>query len=168
MIDYEADELENYASKIHTDEDAMKQYRVKVHSMKASASMIGAMHLSGMARFLELAAIHNKMDTIDSVTPDFIEEWRNYKQKLSPVTEREKMLAGNIEKIEFNHDILIEQLSLLCDAMQEMDVDRADSIVSLLKGFEYPNEYSDKMNELYTAVEALDANEVIKISQSLS
>lgn len=52
--------------------------------------------------------------------------------------------------------------------MQEMDVDRADGIVSLLKGFAYPHEYSDKMNELYTAVEALNADEVIKIAKSLS
>ncbi len=57
---------------------------------------------------------------------------------------------------------------MLCVAMQEMDVDRADGIVSLLKGFAYPHEYSDKMNELYTAVEALNADEVIKIAKSLS
>ncbi|MDD6570871.1 MAG: ATP-binding protein [Thermoflexaceae bacterium] len=168
MTDYEADELESYAVKIHTDEEALKQYRIKVHSMKASAAMIGAVHLSGMARLLELAAINNKKDTIDNVTPVFLEEWRNYKEKLSPVTEREKRLVGNVEKIELNIDVLMEQLSMLCVAMQEMDVDRADGIVSLLKGFEYPDEYTDKMNELYTAVEALDADEVFKIAKSLS
>ena len=70
--------------------------------------------------------------------------------------------------MEFNHDILIEQISLLCDAMQEIDVDRADGIVSLLKGFEYPQEYRDKMNKLFTAVDALDTNEVVRIAESLN
>lgn len=168
MTDHEADELNRFALRIHSDEEALKQYRIKVHSMKASAAMIGAMHLSGMARFLELAAIQGKIDTIENVTPAFIEEWRNYKEKLGPVTEREIRLAGKIEKVEFNHDILIEQLSLLCDAMQEIDVDRADGIVSLLKGFEYPQEYRDKMNKLFTAVDALDTNEVVRIAESLN
>ena len=64
MTDYEADELNRFASRIHSDDEALQQYRIKIHSMKASAAMIGAMHLSGMARFLELAAIRGKIDII--------------------------------------------------------------------------------------------------------
>ncbi|MGN0481817.1 MAG: response regulator, partial [Lachnospiraceae bacterium] len=58
MIESDAATLEKYM--MVTDDEMLKQYRVKVHAMKSSAAMIGAMNLSGMARTLELAAIKGK------------------------------------------------------------------------------------------------------------
>lgn len=155
MIDSDGDELEKYMT-----EENLKQYRVKVHAMKASAAMIGAIHLSGMARMLELAAIHERWDTIRSVTPAFLEEWRDYKNKLYPVEAREQAHAENMEIIEFNQDMVIEQLGLLKEAMDELDVDRADGIVEVLKVFDYPEEYKDYMEEIYIAVSNLDAERI--------
>ena len=71
LIESDADALESFRSKL-PDEEALKQYRVKVHSMKASASMIGATSISGVARMLEVAAINSKIDVIQQVTPVFL------------------------------------------------------------------------------------------------
>ena len=159
IMDTDADLLEKYTDTIH-EEDHLKQYRVKVHSMKTSAAMIGAVHLSGMARMLELAAIQGKEDTIRTVTPLFLDEWRNYKEKLRPVADREASRAEHDGERIFNKEILVEQLELLQAAMDEMDVDRADDIVALLQCLEYPEEYRKLMNGLFAAVSNLDEKEV--------
>lgn len=167
MIDAEAEALERYGTHI-SEEDNLRQYKVKVHSMKASAAIIGAIHLSGMARMLELAAINRKIDTIVSVTPIFLEEWRELKNKLKPISDRETALTEDVEKIELNIDILTEQLKMLKAAMEDMDVDRADSIVGLLRGFEYPDEWVTTMENLYTAVSNLDESKVDELVEKIA
>ena len=62
--------------------DALKQYRIQVHSMKSSAAMIGAMGLSGMALSLEKAANTGSIAVIKDITPIFLEEWNRYKDIL--------------------------------------------------------------------------------------
>ena len=165
LIDSDADALENFRSKL-PDEEALKQYRVKVHSMKASAAMIGAMSISGVARMLEVAAINGNIDVIEQVTPAFLSEWKSYKDKLSPITEREKMLK-NDGLVDVNMDIVKMQLDMLNEAMQNMDIDKADEIVELLKEFVYPKELNSIMEKLYEAVSNIDDVKVAGLTKEI-
>lgn len=165
LIDSDADALENFRSKL-PDEEALKQYRVKVHSMKASAAMIGAMSISGVARMLEVAAINGNIDVIEQVTPAFLSEWKSYKDKLSPITEREKMLK-NDSLVDVNMDIVKMQLDMLNEAMQNMDIDKADEIVELLKEFVYPKELNSIMEKLYEAVSNIDDVKVAGLTKEI-
>ncbi|MCM1499915.1 MAG: response regulator, partial [Clostridium sp.] len=69
------------------DEERLAQYRIKVHSMKNSAAMIGAVSLSGVAKMLEYAARDGKVDVIKNLTPLFLQEWAHMKEILEPVSE---------------------------------------------------------------------------------
>lgn len=165
IIDSEADALEKYMPV--SDEEMLKQYRVKVHSMKSSAAMIGAMHLSGVARMLEISAIKENRSAIAAITPVFLEEWRGFAEKLLPVVHREKEI-NDFEKIDVNTDVLKEQLGFLKTALEEMDVDKADGIVQMLKNFQYPQEYAGRIEELYVNVSNLDdANGIRNIEEIL-
>lgn len=165
LIDTEADALLGFMEKL-PDEEALKQYRVKVHSMKASAAMIGAISLSGVARMLEVAAINGKTDVIRQVTPAFLDEWKSYNDKLMPITEREKS-ARKEDLVEVNMDIVRTQLGYLNEAMSDMDIDRADGIVELLKEFLYPDEMNELMEQLYTAVVNIDDVRVAEIIKKI-
>lgn len=160
MIDAEADALSEWFEKLLNEEndEALKQYRVKVHSMKTSSNMIGAIYLGGVARMLEIAAINADYDTIRRVTPVFLREWRKFKENLSPVSDMIK--ENQDEKAEFNPQLVKEQLNLLVKALENMDVDSADGIVMLLKQFCYPEEMNGEMEKIYTAVTNLDAGQV--------
>ena len=162
IMETDAEELERYAKAVGQN-DQLKSYQIKVHSMKTSAAMIGAVSLSGMARMLELAAVNERLDTIARVTPVFLEEWRSYKEKLRPVMERETQLAKSKEKLAFNAGVVSEQLFLLQTALADMDVDRADGIVNILAGFAYPEEYQPVMDGIYAAVRNLDAEKVTEL-----
>lgn len=145
----------------------MRQYRVRVHSMKTSAAMIGAIHLSGMARMLELAAIEEQMETIQIVTPVFLKEWRGYQDKLQPVLEREALKSDLIVKMEFEKSVFVNLIKRLELVMADFDVDTADAIVSELKTFEYPLEYLPLMEQLYLAVTNLEDATVSSLAEKL-
>ena len=58
-----------------SDGDNLRQYRVKVHAMKTSAAMIGALTVSSVAKLLEYAARDQKTDVIKTMHPIFMEQW---------------------------------------------------------------------------------------------
>lgn len=163
LIDTEADTLEQYWHQILKEKDgvesdtsepdleALKQYRVKVHSMKSSAGMIGAIPLNGVAKMLEYAARDGRLDVIECVTPVFLEEWRSYKERLKPcIQEREqKPMADNYADMK-------EFLRILQGAIVDMDVDTMDEIMEYLQQFQYPPDMQNLVERLGIAVMNLD------------
>lgn len=117
------------------DEELLTPYRTKVHSMKNSAAMIGAVSLAGVAKMLEFAARDGKVDVIKQITPLFLQEWAHMKEILEPVSESEE--SGG-EKEQADYKFTKELLHLLRNAIEEMDVDTADEIMQELKRFSYP------------------------------
>lgn len=157
MLETDAAQLEGFATSIDDTEDsdqALNSYRVKVHSMKNSAAMIGAVSLTGVARMLEFAAKDGKTDVIESLTPVFLQEWRKMKDILKPVAERE---ISQEEKEEPDYELTKELLRLLRNAIEEMDVDTADEILRQLKRYAYPESImTGVMDNLCLAVTNLD------------
>lgn len=164
LIDTEADYLEQCFHQIFNKEsnaesniagsisEPLKQYRVKVHSMKSSAGMIGAVSLSGIARMLEDGAGAERLDILEAVTPVFLEEWRSYKERLKPCIQEE-------EKKELADDYgdMKEFLRLLQTAMEDMDVDTMDEIMEHLQQFRYPPDIQTLVDQLSAAVVNLDS-----------
>lgn len=141
----------------------LEQYRIRVHSMKSSAAMVGAVSLAGVARLLEQAAREQKKERILQLTPVFLEEWQEMKERLVPVV-KEWMPEKKGEKPEADLKMLKEYLKLLQEAMEDMDVDTADEIAEQLKRFCYPGQLEDEIESLTRAVAGLDAERVSVIS----
>ena len=165
MIESEAGELEELHRKIIEEIEGeelqkyIKQYRIKVHSMKSISSMIGAFSLSGVAKMLENAARESRRDIIESVTPPFLELWRSYKVSLKDCISEEKETE---EKAEADYDKLIEYLNLLHVSMEDMDIDTADDVMKQIESFHYSNNILDNIQKLGRAVTNLD-NEAVDI-----
>lgn len=135
--------------------EACRQYRVKVHAMKNSAAMIGAMSLSGIAKTLENAARDEKIDVIFRLHPVFLDEWSNLKEKL-----KEMFPEKPIEKIEPDYEKILEYLHLLKIAMEEMDIDRADEISEKLNCYDYPEKLTHVVEKLRMSIQNIDAEQV--------
>ena len=165
LIDMEAEELEGFFREIVKAEDTeteylkemIRQYRVKVHSMKSSAAMIGALSLSGVAKMLEYAARDEHRDVIINVTPVFLEQWRSHKELLKVCVEEEK---AETEKIEVDFRMLGEFLNLLENAMEDMDIDTADEIIKQIEKYQYPDEFLTNIEKLAGAVTNIDSEQV--------
>lgn len=161
MIDAEGDALERYFRDIEVDraeisEEALRQYRIKVHGMKSSAAMIGAVNLSGLAKMLEYAARDNRKDIICSVTPHFLEQWRNYKELLKPCIR----MDNDEVKETVDRDTFMELLNSLNQAMDEMDIDMADEIMKKIKQINCTDDCAAVIDGLGAAVINIDSEMV--------
>lgn len=170
LIEVEAEELEQFWKQIEEEteadkcKEAIQQYRVKVHTMKSSAAMIGAMSLSGVAKMLEYAARDERKDRIAAVTPVFLEQWRSYKELLKPCVEEE---IDNEEKIEIDHQMLEEFLKRLESAIEDMDIDTADEIMEQIRKFQYPDDVLVIIDKLAVAVTNINSEQVADCIQKL-
>lgn len=144
-------------------DEAWRQYCVKVHAMKTSAALIGAVSLSGVARMLEELAGEQQYESVRAITPVFLQQWRSYEQRLSYFAPKEEVH----KKHSFNADIFMELLPRLDAAMEEMDVDTADAIVEELKKYELPDEVKPFMEQLSVAVLNLDIEEEHSIAKHI-
>lgn len=139
---------------------AMEQYRIKVHSMKGSAAMIGGVSLAGIARMLEYAARDREKESIIQLTPVFLKEWQEMKQRLAPLQE-EAEEEQEEQKPEADVHMTGEYLRLLQEAMKDMDIDTADEIIVQIKRFHYPKEMIPQIEKLEQAVANLDIEQAV-------
>lgn len=150
--------LEQVGLSADPDSEALGQFRIKVHSMKNSAAMIGAVSLSGVAKILEYAARDGKIDVIENIAPVFLQEWGTMKEILKPIVQTEN---PHEKKEEPDYELTKELLRLLRNVIEEMDVDAADEIIRQLKRFAYSeNIMTEVMENLCLAVTNLDEEQV--------
>lgn len=139
----DADELGMYFDSIEN-EEALAAYRVKVHSMKSSAALIGIVQLSGMAMELEEAARSLDADTIKSMHPVFIKRWLSYEQLLAEFAVK-KTADKKAEEHKESIDDIIERIHT---AAAEMDVDKLDDLSAELDGYSFNADAAEKVSHI--------------------
>ena len=139
-------------------EQSLQQYRVKVHGMKSSANMIGAIVLGGMAKVLENAAKDADIETIEKLHPIFIREWLNYEEKLEECISKKETSSENVKGIE-DYTVILAYLEMLRQALDELDIDEMDRIMKLLEEFSYPEEMQAGMERLSALVVNMDSDQ---------
>lgn len=161
LLEADANELEEYLKQIEEETEyekyinAIRQYRIKVHAMKSSAAMIGAVSLSGIAKMLEYSARDEQRDVIIKVTPVFLEQWRSYKGLLKSFAEDDFT-----EKIAVDYEMLNEYLKLLENAIEDMDIDVADEVMEQIRKFAFSENITETVNKLGVAITNIDAEQV--------
>lgn len=167
-MDSEADYLEEcyvnlFQNQTENREQTLELYRIKVHAMKSSASLIGILPLFGVARLLEYAARDEKYDVIEAVTAPFLQEWRGYKEKLAVCIPEE----GEKKEIE-DASIILAYLEMLRLSMEEMDVEAADKLIEDIRQYEYEPQIQEKVECLSVAVTNLDGEQVTELVEEIS
>lgn len=166
MVDIEADNLDEYFE--HLDEEGqLELYRIKVHAMKSSAALIGAMQLSGVAKTLEYAARDGKIEVIRALHREFIDEWRNYRSRLDPVVNKNKGAENETdEKAVVDKDDIIALLNGIDISLQIMDVDKADELMEEIQKYRFTADVGkelDKLAGLLVNLEVEKVTEQVKI-----
>ena len=168
ILDAEADSLENFYQKIEGDSDMLTQYRIKVHSMKSSANLIGATVIGGMAKVLEYAARDGDIATIKAMHDICIREWRGYKEKLkecvSVLNNDSKDVARELYA---DDEEVINYLNDLNEAMAEMDIDKMDAIMEKLESFKYSDSVQEKIEKLSALVTNMDNEQAAVVIETI-
>jgi len=166
-MDTDHDMLLQFLEQIqNADSKALQQFKVRVHSMKSSAAIIGATSLSGIAKMLEYAARDGRTDILFSVTPYFLEEWQHMKERLRPLAD-DTTRQTDSQKPQADLKIIQEYFPLLKQAMQSMNIDTADEIMRYLETFQYPEPVHILIGQLGLSVTNLDAEQTVKTIESL-
>ncbi len=143
-------------------EASLEEYRIKVHSMKSSAALIGAMSVSSLAKALEYAAKEKNMSVITCVTPFFLREWRRLKERM-----KDMFAEKEGKKKVPDYYLLVEYLKLLKASAADMDIDTSDEIVRQMHSFCYPEGEAERVEELSLAVAEIDADRIMALSEEL-
>ncbi|MCI8298885.1 MAG: response regulator [Lachnospiraceae bacterium] len=162
QINASANHLEQSYAQI-TEPEKLDQYRIQVHAMKSLAATVGIMPLSGVAKILEYAAKSGKIETIISITPSFLEEWRSYQEKLQGVFG----IGTAIKEKVSDYSVIQALVEMVRISMQELDIDQADQLTGQLRAYEYPEEMNQNIEKLMEAVTNLDSEEADRIADLL-
>ncbi len=133
-------ELDSYFESIDSDEGC-DSYRVKVHSMKSSAALIGIVQLAGMAMELEKAARSRNTDIIRALHPVFADCWNSYYEPLGELSDS----GSGLKNAEEHMDEIAEIFAQIRCGAENMDVDVLDEMSKLLDEYHFRQPMSDKI-----------------------
>lgn len=159
MAEADAQELIGYLETLKSnrgDTEALKAFRIKVHSMKTSAGLFGALQVYGVAAFLEMAARDEDTERIIDVTPHFIKFWRKLRDSLKAYFDESENDNSMAER-NLNISEAANLLHQLETSMNSYDVKSADQLLIQLEGYEFTDEKKALFEELKISVSQLDA-----------
>lgn len=162
------EELKEYASAIeayHEDTESIKNYRIKVHSMKASANVMGAFVVYGFAAMLERTAFHEQAEDILKLSPYFYDMWEELITSVSEALPNEP--EPGEDATEVDDETLDSLLHLLETSIGAYDIKNADSVVEKLKAYRWDDTRAGIIAEIETSVANLDAEKTVELCKKL-
>jgi CheY-like chemotaxis protein len=130
----------------------IRLFTIKVHSLKSSARIIGAMELSKLAEALEDAGNKEDMSYIDANTNRLLAEYEAFREKLSGLHDNE----DDSDKEMISEDELREAYRALADVIPQMDYDAVEMIIEQLNEYALPEDVAAKIKELSKMLKLFD------------
>ncbi len=144
-----ADEIEKYWN-----EKDLKNTAIKIHALKSTSRVIGAIKLGDLAAHLEKAAEAADTKTLEREIGNLLSDYRMLANALAPLNEMEVMEAESSpliseQEIKENYDTLLQ----LCEAF---DYDGVVSAVETLEKYSFPKAEAPRFEALKKAVDNFD------------
>ena len=133
----------------------IRLYTIKVHALKSSARIIGALGLASQCAELEDAGNKQDAEFIQIHHDDMMEDYLEYRDKLSRLDENASA-DGGADKEEIPEDELKDAYSALKDVIPQMDYDSVEMILGDLKKYKLPKEDEAKVAELGKLLKVFD------------
>ena len=130
----------------------IKFYTVKVHALKSSARIIGAMELSELARQLEEAGKGYDFDFIVENNDKLISEYKAFKDKLAELI----IVEDDSDKPLIPEDELEGALEALKELAPQMDYDSIEMVLEQIHEYQLPKDVSDLIVEIEKALKTFD------------
>lgn len=129
--------------------DAIREYQRKLHGLKSTAGMIGAVVIAALAKKLEKAAAEREIETILHIAPSLLDELSFCREQIqSALPEAEKELLQDRQQI-------LALLEMLLLPLEELDIDRADSAMEQLRQYAYQQQLQEQIDRIGSCVQKL-------------
>ena len=150
-IDENSSLIETYFNDI---EIKLSDFRIKVHSLKSTARLIGALELSQKAKDLEVAADNKDINYIKQYTPNLLSSYRSYKNYLKAFAPNIK--ENNDNKISIDKNKFLELLTALENFINDYDLDNLEKIQKELINYELPLDFSPICDKISKCIYNVD------------
>ncbi|MCR5107653.1 MAG: response regulator [Lachnospiraceae bacterium] len=137
----------------------IRTYTIKVHALKSSARIIGALELSKMAGELEAAGNEGNTERLNEKTPELLSLYRSYEQKLSKLCKKDE----DEDKPVIDEEELGQAYECLMEFAQSFDFDSADEVLNSLSNYRLPVDKQGKYDKIKQAVINVDRDELIRL-----
>ncbi len=131
-------------------EGDIKNYTIKVHALKSSARLIGAMGLSKQAAYLEDCGNNNDTASIEDLTPELLSSYRKCQSILAP------LYAEDDSKELISPERLHEAYEAVKEFAAMFDSDSIDGIMDMLRGYRMPDNESERFERIAMCADAAD------------
>lgn len=143
-------------------EKKWKEYTIEVHALKSTSRQIGAMKLADKAERLEKAGNEGDVEFIMEHTNHMLLEYMWYKDVLTPYFNEEEEKVQQ-DKNFATKDVLTQAFADLRSAMEELDCDKMEDVISELSLFKFKEEEQELFTQLKEAVEEIDTEKCSEI-----
>ena len=150
-IDENSSLIETYFNDI---EIKLSDFRIKVHSLKSTARLIGALELSQKAKDLEVAADNKDINYIKQYTPNLLSSYRSYKNYIKAFAPNIK--ENNDNKISIDKNKFLELLTALENFINDYDLDNLEKIQKELINYELPLDFSPICDKISKCIYNVD------------
>ncbi len=130
-------------------ESDINNYTIKVHALKSSARLIGAEELSKRAAYLEDCGNNSNLDEITAKTPELLNLYKSYREKLSPLYENDDAELITPENLREAYEAIKEFAA-------SFDSDSIDGIIATLRNYKIPDNESERFNKIALCADSAD------------
>ncbi len=168
-IDDSIEDIRNFLA-----QDDIENYTIKVHALKSSARIIGAVDLSKKAEYLERCGNERNRDEIEEKTEDMINEYLKVRDSLQSIYNdylnnmaEDSSETENFFKEAVSRENLRQFLSNVRESVALFDFDGVTDNIRLLREYKLTPELEDELKELTNAADRLEEDELLKIIDAI-
>lgn len=159
-IFYESiEENEAELNRLFREED-LRNYTIKVHALKSSARIIGAVDLGEKAQSLENAGKSGDKDYIAREHEAFL---ASYHALLSPLSRLFRKDEEGRSRPEAERELMESVYEEVLSAALDWDCERLDSIFAEMEDYRIPEEDEDLYEKLRDATEKYEYREIVRL-----
>ena len=138
-----------------------ENYTIKIHALKSSARLVGALQLGEDAQLLETAGKENDIDYIRKHHSSVMSDYQKLGEDLAVLYENEG--EDDSDKPEADEALIKDMYEGLRMAADAMDCDMLEDILNEIDGYRIPEKEKDKFNRVRQMVDALDYDAIQRI-----
>ena len=145
-----ADEIEKFWSA-----GDIRNTTIKVHALKSTSRVIGALELGEFAAEMEKAGDQEDTKTLDAKLPDLIAQYRKLAAELKPLNEQDGA-EDKDERPLITLQELSEAYKTLSEFCESFDFDSVVHVAESLKGYRIPEDEATRVDAIIKAVDNFD------------
>lgn len=156
---YRAIEKKSMLIKQLEEDEDWHGYTIEVHALKSSSRQIGLTELADLAARLEQAGNECNGELIHDETDILLAMYCRYQPVFSALFEEQSQKTLE----ECKAEVTLAAFAQIKEAVEELDMDRADEILEELMKYQYPDEQQVYLDSLQEAITAYDADSCMEI-----